>query len=280
MSAAPESNPLLLTFEQITADQRRLVGGKGLALAAMHQDGLPVPPGFVITTKTYHQYHGRTLPASVSTKLTGAFDKLESQRVAVRSSAIAEDGPDASWAGQFATVLDVTRDRLPDAIQTCWDSALSANVAAYAHDNRIAQTDLALGVVVQSMIDSAVAGVVFTKNPVTGNSGELMIEACFGLGELLVQGLVTPDNFVVQRHPLKVISSSHYQQTAYLANQQGNTVELPVAGPNNQKLSTQQVIDLAKLAIKVENYFGSPQDIEWALYQDRFFVVQSRPITT
>jgi phosphohistidine swiveling domain-containing protein len=280
LHSIPKIEHLLVTFDDITGDQRPLVGGKGNSLAAMHDAKLPVPPGFVITTEAYRKLHGYALPEIIINEFTAAFDVLGVQRVAVRSSAVAEDAAGSSWAGQFETVLNVTRSELAKAIQTCWDSASGEIVASYARDNHVSEEDLALGVVVQAMIDSEIAGVAFTKNPVTGNHDEIMIEACFGLGELLVQGLVTPDNFILQRQPLKPKSSTHYEQSTYLVCRNGQTVEAAVADPDAAKLNAQQVVTLAKLALKVEDFFGVPQDIEWALKDGKFFLVQSRPITT
>ena len=147
--------------------------------------GLHVPDGFVITTNAYNAQN------DVSTIIAEAertFDSLSLDRVAVRSSAVGEDAGDSSWAGQLDTVLNVTREGLKDAIEHCWQSMQSSRAQAYAKDNNISKDEQSVAVVIQKMVDADVAGVAFTVNPVNGDQNQLIIEAIYGLGELLVQG--------------------------------------------------------------------------------------------
>ncbi len=270
----------ILQFDEIKQGETGLVGGKGGSLAALSRAGLPVPPGFVVTTECFRAFSTSKIPGDVQKKILAAFDKLGIDYVAVRSSAIAEDSKDTSWAGQFDTLLNVTRDGLIAAIQSCWYSAESDLVQDYAKDNKIGREDLALAVVVQAMVSSDVSGVAFTHNPVTGAANEIMIEACFGLGEMLVQGMVTPDNFLVDKQDLSVMSHAANKQQVMLSYVKGQNIELPVPNPKASKLTKTQLLVVAGLAKRIEDFYGTPQDIEWAMSKGRVYIVQSRPITT
>jgi len=270
----------IIPLTAITPGQTALVGGKGSSLGALIRAGLPVPPGFVISTNYYRAFHHVGIPESAREAILVATRELGNSRVAVRSSAIAEDSKNTSWAGQFDTVLNVTEANVITAIEKCWASAQSQRVMDYAAQNNIPDDELSLAVVVQAMVDSEISGVVFTQNPISGYPEEIMIEACFGLGELLVQGMVTPDNYLVHKRGLKVVARTHHEQKGMLAWAQGKTMALPVPNPSAPKLSDEQITDVARLAQKIEDHYGHPQDIEWALAMGKVYIVQSRPITT
>lgn len=278
------------TFGQISKLDVKEVGGKGASLGEMTKVGIPVPPGFVVTTSVYKQFKDSEIPIEVKEEVLQAFDNLwlpssakasaGEKRVAVRSSAVAEDSSSASWAGQLDSYLNVTRDQLIDKIRQCWNSIKSERALSYAGQQSLNETDLVMAVVIQKMVESEVSGVMFTKNPVTGNINEIMIEAGFGLGEILVQGMITPDNFIVDKNELEIKQKDIQKQETMLVFQGGESKEMAVPNGDRPALSDEQVIELANLGKKIENHYSFPQDIEWAFENDNFYIVQSRPITT
>jgi phosphoenolpyruvate synthase/pyruvate phosphate dikinase len=271
-----------ITFQDISSKDVKIVGGKGAALGELIHAGFPVPQGFVITTKAYQSFHDKNLPNSFKEEIERAFDALKAQRVAVRSSAIAEDSPIASWAGQLESYLNVTKENLFENIQTCWYSVKNARAQSYAKDQNIEKERLAIAVVIQKMIDSEVSGVMFTQNPVNNNSNEIVVESCYGLGELLVQGLLTPDNFIITKDTFaikKIFSHNQMQMLVYKDGKQ-KQVNIPKEWHEKSTLINTQLENLTKLAKRIENYFGKPQDIEWAIEVGKIYITQARPITT
>lgn len=270
-------------FIQISKSDTAQVGGKGASLGELTRVAIPVPPGFVVTTETHQKFNNDSLPPEVENKILDAYDKLRAERVAVRSSAIAEDSSQASWAGQLETYLNVNRDNLIEKIRKCWDSIKSERALAYAGEQNLNEEDLFVAVVVQKMVESKASGVMFTVNPVTKDCDEIMIEAGFGLGEMLVQGLITPDNFIIDRETLDIKSKNVETQETMLVFREGENQEVPV--PENYKdkqaVTDYQVKYLAQLGKRIENHYGKPMDIEWAIDdQDKLWILQSRPITT
>lgn len=272
----------LRKFSEISKEDVSLVGGKAASLGELTKAHFPIPPGFVITTECYQEFWTKDLPADVKDDILKAFDALQADYVAVRSSATAEDSITTSWAGQLESYLNVTKDNLIDAIRKCWESIHSEHALAYASQNNINKKDLAVGVVVQKMVKSDVSGVMFTINPVTNNSSEIMIEAGYGLGELLVQGIITPDNFLVRKDTLEFLESTIASQDMMLVFKDGKNKKIPV--PENKKdkpsLTSQQVNELVKIGMMIEKHYSAPQDIEWAIEKEKIYIVQSRPITT
>lgn len=240
-------------FNEITKDDINLVGGKGASLGEMTQAGLPVPAGFIITTEARGVINEE--------EIFKAFDLLKIDKVSVRSSAVAEDSSQASWAGQLETYLNISKINLIEKIKECWDSINSERALDYASFQNISESDLKVAVVVQKMVDSQSAGVIFTANPVSNDTSELMIESILGLGESLVQGSVTPDNFIIDKESGEIKSKDIAQ------------IE--------QSISNEDIKKLVELAKKIETHYGRPQDIEWAIDKDRkIWILQSRPITT
>lgn len=272
----------LLQFNQINKKDVPLVGGKGASLGEMTNVGIPVPPGFVITTEAYRQFYNQEIPIDVQEEILKAFDDLGAKRVAVRSSAVAEDSLSASWAGQLESYLNVTKEELIDKIRECWSSIRSERALAYATQQNISEDQLLVAVVVQKMVESEASGVMFTINPITKDTTEVVIEAGFGLGEMLVQGMITPDNFIVDKDGLEIKNKDIHAQETMLIFQEGENKEVPVPTDKREEpaISEEQVKTLTNLGIKIENHYGSPQDIEWAIEDDAVFIVQSRPITT
>lgn len=184
--------PLLIPLSDLSRQDIARVGGKAAALGELIRLGVPVPPGFVIPAGSFNE------PAdpAYADALDAAFDSLGTSYVAVRSSAVAEDGAAASWAGQLQTTLGVTFVDLPSAIAECQSSANTQHARAYATVHNSAG---AVAVIIQRMVEARCAGVMFTANPVTGNQSEIIIEAVAGLGELLVQGSATPESWHVTK---------------------------------------------------------------------------------
>ncbi len=234
------------------ADEVKLAGGKGAALAKMIQAGFRVPDGFVITTAA------EIMDESLTDEILAAFDKLGAKKVAVRSSAIAEDGQKDAWAGQFDTFLNVKRDGLLEAIKKCRDSAGSERALAYAKNKGLESGGVA--VVVQAMVPAEVAGVAFSVHPVTNNRNQMIIEAVEGLAESLVSGALTPDAYIIDKRSFKIVDS-----------------ELTKSEP----IITEAMLDkLASEISKIEGLYGFPVDVEWAFSKGQLFILQSRPITT
>jgi pyruvate,water dikinase len=269
------------SFSEISKGDSPTVGGKGASLGEMTRAGFSVPPGFVITTNAYSSF-STGMSTDFETAVLAAFDSLGANRVAVRSSAVGEDSKDASWAGQFDTYLNVTRDELIKSIALCWQSASSDAVLQYAKYKNINSDQLVLAVVVQKMVDSEVAGVAFSVNPVTGNQDEIMIEAVYGLGELLVQGSVTPDNYVFVKSTRELKEKHTPKKSTMMMFKDGANTEQPVPEDHKNRscLTDAQISQLANTVEKVAAHYNSPQDVEWALEGDHFYIVQSRPVTT
>lgn len=259
-------------------DARRTgsTGGKATQLGSLLRLGLRVPDGFVITAETTANWN-----KAVREMTLRHFDTLGAPYVAVRSSAVAEDGRGASWAGQFDTFLFVDRANLIDKIEQCIASVSSARSWAYRTTARGSVVP-GIAVVVQTMIASDVSGVCFSVHPITQDSNQIVIEAAYGLGEAVVSGEVTPDNYVVTRQSRKIISRSIARQSKMLSFSENKheTTWQATENPDAQKLSDTQILELADVALKLEQHFDHAVDIEWAYYQEQLYILQSRPITT
>ncbi len=205
--------------------------------------------------------------------------------VAVRSSATAEDLPTASFAGQQKTYLNVKgADNVTIAVQKCWASLFTARAIYYRIKNDFNHKKVFIAVVVQKMVNSTRAGVAFSINPSTNNENEIIIEAGWGLGDAVVAGQVTPDNYIVDKKSLEIKNVKlNDQEFEYVRdNNLGRTVKksVPPGKKNTQILSVNEIKRLSKLVLNIENHYGKPQDIEWAVEDGRLFIVQARPVTT
>ena len=252
-------------FGQIGKRDSAIAGGKGASLGEMTQAGIPVPPGFVILSNAFEKFLvKKEMPKDVAEEIKKSFRKLGAKQVAVRSSATAEDSKDAAWAGQLESYLNTTEENLLENVQKCWKSLSLPRAVFYRSEKGLSKTKISVAVVVQKMIASEVSGVAFSVHPVTGDQNQIIIEAVFGLGESLVQGLVTPDSYVVAKDTWSILDKKiHTQDTS-----------------DNQKLSDKEILNLAKLVAKIESHYGFPVDVEWAFKKGEFYIVQSRPITT
>lgn len=213
-------------------------------------------------------------------KLSGKFRK---ELVAVRSSATAEDLPGASFAGQQATFLNIKgENNLLVAVRDCWASLFTARAIFYREQNKIAHEKVKISVIVQKMVQSDVSGVMFSVDPVTSDKDRIIVEAVWGLGELIVQGSVVPDHYVVQKDTFALLSKEISDQSIMLTKKEGKTEERPVPAnrKNIQKISNEEVIKLAKIAQGLQEHYYFPQDIEWAKEGNKLYITQTRPITT
>ncbi|MGH1257168.1 MULTISPECIES: phosphoenolpyruvate synthase [Bacillus] len=310
----------VLDFQEIENTQLALVGGKGLNLGELSSvQGIQVPEGFCVTTvgyeKAIEQNEGLQTLLQQLTKLKkeeraqiGEMSKkirevimavkIPSEVVeavahylsrfgnehayAVRSSATAEDLPYASFAGQQDTYLNIIgKEAILQHVRKCWASLFTERAVMYRMQNDFEHNQVSICVVVQKMIFPEASGILFTADPVTSNRKLVSIDASFGLGEALVSGLVSADNYKVKEGEItgKMIAT---KKLAIYALKEGGTEtkQIDPAQQQIQTLSEQQILQLAQIGRQIEAYFGCPQDIEWCLVDDTFYIVQSRPITT
>jgi pyruvate,water dikinase len=212
-------------------------------------------------------------------KLSGFFKKA---LVAVRSSATAEDMPGTSFAGQQITYLNIKGEaNVVNAVRDCWASLFTGRSIYYRHINKIPHEKVKISVIVQKMVQSEVSGVAFSVDPVTGDKNKIIIESVWGLGEMIVQGSVVPDKYVVQRDTFDILSKEISDQAVQLIRVGGENKEVEVSKKirDKQKISDEEVIKLAKITDSMQKHYYFPQDLEWAKEKDKFYVVQTRPIT-
>jgi pyruvate,water dikinase len=266
----------VLWFPDSACSDVQEAGGKGASLAAMTAAGLSVPPGFVVRARTLlESVDGERLRALAFAQaheqaqalvrgaepprreLASAYERLGGGRVAVRSSACAEDSADASFAGQQETFLDVEGiDDVCARVVDCWASFFSERALFY-RSRKGSLDDLGMAVVIQRMVDPKKSGVVFTVDPVQRRRDRMIVEATFGLGEQVVSGAVTPAHYVIDREG--AIKRERL--------------------PNGDVLTSDDLVRLAQLGRVLEERFGCPQDIEWAIADGDVYVLQSRPVT-
>ncbi|GHI00321.1 phosphoenolpyruvate synthase [Neobacillus kokaensis] len=310
---------LALGFQEIEKTQLLLVGGKGLNLGELSKiHGIQVPEGFCVTTVGYQKaieqnetfralldqlsmlkVKDRDQIRNVSRKIRQILMEVEipfdivcevsdflsrfgeEHAYAVRSSATAEDLPIASFAGQQDTYLNIIgKEAILQHIKKCWASLFTDRAIIYRMQNGFDQRKVYLSVIVQRMVFPQASGILFTADPITSNRKLLSIDASFGLGDALVSGLVSADCYKVQEDKIvdKMIAT---KKLAIHGRKEGGTETLSI-DPGQQKTQTltdQQILQLARIGRQIEAHFGCPQDIEWCLVNDTFYIVQSRPIT-
>ena len=299
------------------------VGGKGASLGELTAAGLPVPPGFVVTASTYRTFLETTgigseifdalavddglaeaaerarelvvetpVPDDVREDILSAYRELGEQSegdadaepfVAVRSSATAEDLPDASFAGQYETILNVTAEDLIDRIKECWASLFSERAVHYRNNNDFDHEAVDIAVVVQRMVDAEKSGVMFTRHPSTGDR-QLIVESAWGLGEAVVSGMVSPDHYEIDPESPTVVESTVADKKQQMI-KDPDTGETALQPVDDERRTARVVTDdeierLVELGQRVEDHYGEPQDVEWAIADDELFMLQSRPITT
>ncbi|MCP1311524.1 phosphoenolpyruvate synthase [Paenibacillus tyrfis] len=311
---------LVLGFQEMEKTQLLLVGGKGLNLGELSKiEGIQVPEGFCVTTVGYQQaveqnetYHAlldrlsvlkaedrdqigeisrkirqiimeAEIPSDVVKAVAHYLSQFgEEHAYAVRSSATAEDLPHASFAGQQDTYLNIIgKEAILQHISKCWASLFTDRAVIYRMQNGFDHSQVYLSVIVQRMVFPQASGILFTADPITSNRKLLSIDASFGLGEALVSGLVSADCYKVQEGHI-VDKRIATKKLAIYGRKEGGT-ETRQIDPDQQKIQTlteEQILQLARIGRQIEAYFGYPQDIEWCLAHDTFYIVQSRPITT
>jgi len=306
-------------FEDIRLDDAGSVGGKGANLGELTAGGLPVPPGFVITGEAYLDalsragvrdrlaavfadarqavpadlghlaeeaqdlVRGVPMPDDLVSAVLDAYHRLgQGTRVAVRSSGIGEDAEGTSFAGMNATFTNVGHDdELLERIVDCWASLYGARSISYRASKKLAD-EPSIAVVVQEMIPSERSGVMFTVDPSTGESRHIVIEAAFGQGEVVVSGQVEPDTYVVDKEGPRVLQVRVGSQSFEIVRGSDGAdrrVELSPGEGSRRVLNDEEILELARIGVAVEDHYGSPQDTEWAMADGRTVLVQSRPIT-
>ena len=336
-------NSLILAFADIRAADLALVGGKGANLGEIAHAGFPVPPGFCLTTAAFAKFIAAApdaeefyalldtvhtddlenvreigarvrqallkipIPNEITEAVRQAWRELGPEAAyAVRSSATAEDLPDASFAGQQDTYLNIIGEtELLNAIRSCWVSLFTDRAILYRVQNKFNHRDVQLSVVIQKMIMAEKSGTLFTADPLTGHRHTLTIDASFGLGEALVSGIVSPDAYQVDKRAGTIISRQIAEKEIAIYPEKGGGTRQVALNPEQREqaaLTDDQILALAEIGSQIEAHYGTPQDIEWAIAsrspitplpkgdgnsltsskgsEGRIFILQARPITS
>ena len=310
---------LLQDFKKISKNDVLLAGGKGASLGEMTQASIPVPYGFVILANAFERFLKETdlnfeietaldsvnhkemhtvehasekiqalileaeMPKDISEEIQRFFKNLNTKFVAVRSSATAEDSASAAWAGQLESYLNTTEENLLKNVKKCWASLFTPRAIFYRFEKDLHKQKISVAVVVQKMVESEKSGIAFSVHPVTQDRNQLIIEAGLGLGEAIVSGQITPDSYVVEKQPRRIIDKNVQTQSRglYRAENGGNEwQDIDKEQGGKQVLSDEEILGLSEIILKIESHYNFPCDIEWAFEQEKFYIVQSRPITT
>jgi pyruvate,water dikinase len=314
----------IVWFNEVSKEDVPTVGGKGANLGEMTKAKIPVPPGFIVTADAYfdflkksklvgrisrllkplnpdnsnqlHQIAGQIkqlildtpIPPETAEEIKHSYTKMGGGLVAVRSSATAEDLPEASFAGQQRTFLNIEgRKEVITAVRGCWASLFEPRAIFYRHQQGFDHFKVGIAVPVQKMVQSEASGVMFTIEPVTSDSNHIIIEAVHGLGEAIVSGEITPDLYIVDKKTTKIVSKKLARQEQQLVRNPGATgeeaniwVEMPPEEQTRQKVTDEEIVEIARLGKRLEEWYQFPQDIEWAKQDSEIFIVQTRPVTT
>lgn len=289
----------ILWLGQDACHDHAVVGGKAANLSRL-ANAYRIPPGFCLTTAAFEGvpedgtqpagvHSGQPFPPMLYSQLSAAYQRLadlcqiSDPSVAVRSSAVDEDGGTASFAGQHDTYLNVIGvEAVAGAIMQCWASANSPRVLAYRRQHGLSADKTRIAVLIQQLVPAEVSAVVFGANPVSGDPNEVMINASWGLGESVVSGTVTPDSFVLRKQDLTVTSRhvAQKQRMTVATAEQAGEVDVPRRMQTQPALSDLQLVELAHLAIELERVMGWPVDIECAYHAGQLYLLQCRPVTT
>lgn len=312
----------IVWFKEIDKDDGAIVGGKGANLGELTKIGAPVPEGFVVTSGAYfkninasgaldrirgilynidvdnptvletkaravqEEIKKITLDSDLEKSLYKYYHQLSGTKdalVAVRSSATAEDLPDASFAGQQSTFLNIRGEKeLKEALLAAWASLFEARAIFYRVQKNFDHFKVGIAIPIQRMVESETSGIMFTLDPVTNDKNKIIIEAIFGLGELIVGGRETPDHYEVAKKDFTIINKKIVaQHLQMIRSDRGNKeIEVSRAHKEDQKLPDNFIIELAKIGKKIEDHYFFPQDMEWAFENNKLYIVQTRPITT
>ncbi|MFC1934854.1 phosphoenolpyruvate synthase [Chloroflexota bacterium] len=319
-----DAQKAIVWFNEVTKEDIPIVGGKGANLGEMTRANIPVPPGFIVTAGAFFDYLEKAgitdgirkllqpldihkskqlqeiaakvqqvildapMPAELASEIEQAYMKMGQGLVAVRSSATAEDLPEASFAGQQATFLNVEGEKeVVKAVQECWASLFGARAIFYRQEQGFDHFKVGIAVPVQRMVQSEAAGVMFTVEPTSSDKSKIVIEAVLGLGEMIVSGDVTPDHYVVNKDELKITHKEVKKQEWKLVKEEGRKtkeanvkIDLTPQEQARQKITDEDILVLAKLGKGLEEHYQFPQDIEWAKENGKLYIVQTRPVTT
>lgn len=293
-----------------------IAGGKGASLGEMTKVKIPVPNGFVVLSNAFDRFieetnlkteieaaldkvnteamHtvelasekiqalilGEEMPEDLKQEILSSHKELDSKFVAVRSSATSEDSIDAAWAGQLNSYLNTTEKDLMNKVKHCWASLFTPRAIFYRFEKKLHDTHISVAVVVQKMIHSEKSGIAFSVHPVTEDYNQMIIESGFGLGEAIVSGSITPDSYILSKKPLEITEQHESEQTRALFKGPDGGVEWKDIDGSESSLSEEEVLKLSKIILNVENHYKFPVDVEWAYEKGKFYIVQSRPITT
>jgi phosphoenolpyruvate synthase/pyruvate phosphate dikinase len=307
-------------FKDLSKSDVGIAGGKGASLGELTNAGVPVPNGFVVLSDAFEKFIVETdldveldsildrvnhkemqsvenaseeikalilnaeMPREIESEIKKNFKLLGAKFVAVRSSATSEDSSSAAWAGQLDSFLNTTEENVVDGVKHCWASLFTPRAIFYRFEKGLHDTKISVAVVIQKMVQSEISGIAFSVHPVTQDRNQLIIEAGYGLGEAIVSGQITPDSYVVEKSPRRLIDKN-------VAEQERGLFKIGEKGGNEwqniesskgalQKLSDEQILKLSEIILRIETHYGFPCDIEWAFEAKKFFIVQSRPITT
>lgn len=307
-------------LKKINYENIKKAGGKGASLGEMTKAKISVPPGFVVLTSAYERFLEETglgveieaimykvnykniktiervskkikdliydvkFPKDIGDEIKREFSKLKAKYVAVRSSATAEDSSIASWAGELESYLNIEKKNLLASVKNCWSSLFTPRAIFYRHEKNLHKQKVFVAVVIQKMVQSEISGICFTVHPVTEDRDQMVIEAGYGLGEAVVGGKITPDTYIIHKHKkdFDILDKNISRQKMMIMkiNNKTKEVKIPKAKQEKQKLSDKQILKLVEICQKIEKHYNYPQDIEWAFEKGKFYITQSRPITT
>jgi pyruvate,water dikinase len=313
-----KSNHYTLPFSEISKKDLAIAGGKGANLGEMYKAKIPVPDGYVVTSHSYYAFLEATgllkeikaelkglnvenskklqavaakvqkmilhekMPEEISLSIKDSYHMLcgnTDKPVAVRSSATAEDLPDASFAGQQESYLNITGwNEVVKYVQECWASLFGARAIYYREKQGFDHFKIGIAVPVQLMVQSETSGIMFTVNPLTYNKDEISIEAAYGLGQTVVSGEITPDQYIVSKNGFKIQKKNLVTQTWQLTKK--GRIKISRDYQKAQKLSDKHIVQLAHIGKQLEDHYNHPQDIEWGMWNNKIYIVQTRPITT
>jgi pyruvate,water dikinase len=320
----PKRRKAVVWFSEVTKKDIPTVGGKGANLGEMTKAGIPVPTGFIVTANAYFDFlqsskindkirHrlgpldvsnskqlqktstevkqlilNATMPPELAKEIKKAYTQMDKGLVAVRSSATAEDLPEASFAGQQSTFLNIQgEEKVVSAVQACWASLFEPRAIFYRQQQGFDHFKVGIAVPVQKMVQSATSGVMFTIEPVTSDTDKIIIEAIYGLGEAIVSGEVNPDLYIIDKERLTISSKKMSRQDRKLIRNLKATdknvniwVPVPDSEQSQQKLADKDITKLAWIGRQIEYLYQFPQDIEWAQEDGTIFILQTRPVTT
>lgn len=317
----------VLNLGELSLNSVQIVGGKAASLGELIKLGVRVPEGFVLTCAAFEYFidsfgirseiisilneldykvfsqiedasHRITsliltqeIPDEIQRDVEVSYKNLTTERVAVRSSATAEDANTSAWAGQLDSYMNVSEHQIFQKIKMCWASLFSPKALYYRHSNNYFNEHISVAVIIQEVIQSEKSGVAFSVHPVTEDFNQIVIEAVYGFGDALVSGSVTPDLYVIEKSGHKLLSMNINQQKQMLRLRLDEESVDPRWGENvwstigqkfvgRQVLTTEQIEELASTVEKIEKHYNRPVDVEWARYGKNFFITQARAITT